>query len=132
MLIHIKNCQTDTPSNKPWEFYVDRRTILGNPFILEDEELRDLVCDQYQTWFYQQLYRPEFMGRLLLMQQTLQAHGRLNLWCNCFPKRCHAETIRRWIYNSMVESELITPNYLERFMQEDWRDAHEMRGFGRK
>ena len=34
---------------------VDRKTIFGNPFRIEDESLRDDALDKYQDYFYERI-----------------------------------------------------------------------------
>ncbi len=65
----------DTPTNKPWEFRVDRTSVLGNPYMLNFEEDRDAVCDGYKTWFIEQMERADFMEALYNILTALKAYS---------------------------------------------------------
>jgi hypothetical protein len=41
--------------NRPCDFKCDRSTPLGNPFWMVDEEDRDIVCDNYDKLFWENL-----------------------------------------------------------------------------
>lgn len=86
--------------SKPWHIRVDRKSPLGNPFIMYCEEQRHDVCNKYHFWFYNQieiLKEPPFILELERIQKIYRKHGVLVLYCWCAPKRCHAETIRDWL-----------------------------------
>jgi len=69
---------------------VDRSTPYGNPFIMQEEAERDYVCNVFEDYANELLkLEPHWLDPLL------DVHG---LACWCFPKRCHAETLRRLIY----------------------------------
>ena len=98
-MITIKNLRTGTPAN-PWGVRVDRQNgILGNPFFMKDESQRDAVCDKYAKWLDENAKLDnspvkQELDRLLNIYKT---YGRIDLWCWCAPKRCHAEKIREYI-----------------------------------
>jgi hypothetical protein len=79
-------------------FLIDRRTPVGNPYPLDDEAERDKVCDEYENWFNTVgLKDPKVMAYLNTMKDYLAKHGKIILLCWCSPKRCHGETIKRWL-----------------------------------
>lgn len=75
---------------------------LGNPFHLtnaKDFHERNLVCDQYEDWFKQQLKQPKhspFIQELVRLYK-LSKQGDLVLGCYCTPRRCHGDTIKRFL-----------------------------------
>ena len=89
---------------------VDRSSVLGNPFYMKDESQRNKVCDKYQEYFdnkireslpdYSQPYKytqhNEFMLRIISIANLAKRHN-VALGCWCYPKRCHAETILKYI-----------------------------------
>lgn len=79
-------------------FKVDRSTVLGNPFFMKDESCRDEVCDKYEIYFYQQieLENVRFVQKLDKLYNLAQTQN-IVLACWCFPKKCHAETIKEYI-----------------------------------
>lgn len=96
-MITIKNLRYEKPT-QPYQVRVDRTSILGNPYYMRDESHRDEVCDKYKLYFKEQLktnisFRKE-VERLITIHKQ---YGKLELFCWCAPKRCHAETIRAFI-----------------------------------
>ena len=100
-MIKILNMREHKPE-KDCDVRVDRRTILGNPFYMNDESQRDKVCDKYDAYFAKQLCEnAEFAEEVERIITLYQTYGELNLFCWCFPKRCHAETVRRYVIQQL-------------------------------
>lgn len=80
---------------------VGRPTALGNPFFMKDESMRNEVCDKYELWFAQKIENqdPRVMEQLRSLWKHGKSTGTLNLGCYCAPKRCHADTIARFLRN---------------------------------
>ena len=96
-MINIRNMNYSTPSYA-FDVRVDRKTIFGNPFRIEDESLRDDALDRYQTYFYERIKKDlEFRNEAEKLLRLYEKYGTLNLFCWCFPKRCHSETIKEYI-----------------------------------
>lgn len=99
-MITIHNLRDSYPS-QPYDVKVDRTSVLGNPFVMKNESLRDEVCDKYQTYFDNTIAHPEdnsaFMNELRRLYKLHKAYGKLRLFCWCYPKRCHAETIKEFL-----------------------------------
>ena len=98
-MISILNLRIYKPK-LPWDFKVDRTTILGNPYNMKDESERDKVCEQYEDWFYYAAHNQDFHNYLKTLAEAYKQHGKLNLFCWCAPKRCHAKTIKEAIENN--------------------------------
>lgn len=67
---------------------------------MASEDKRDLVCDMYETWFNNEMSAVGYSRLKSFMEelrQTLQAYGKIRLFCWCAPKRCHGETIKKWL-----------------------------------
>jgi hypothetical protein len=77
---------------------IDRTSVLGNPFKMETESQRDEVCEKYEEYFNQQVANknPVFMKELRRIY-TLARTGDVNLQCWCAPKRCHGDTIKKYL-----------------------------------
>ena len=96
--IEICNMRTQRFSFQPWMFKVDRTSPVGNPYFMHGESERNEVCDKYKAYFYKQLHlNSEFAMYLRRMLSALKQYGRIQLYCLCAPKRCHAETIKAWL-----------------------------------
>ena len=75
---------------------VDRQTVVGNPFFMHNENERDLVCDKYEEHFKTAINSKAFSAYIdNIVEQSKTKDIALGCWC--YPKRCHAETILRYI-----------------------------------
>ncbi len=97
-MIEVKNMRVEKPSN-PWDIKVDRTSPLGNPFIMHTESERDSVCNQYEKWLSDMIASKNNIvcSEMNRLYKIYKQFNRLNLYCWCAPKRCHAETIKRLI-----------------------------------
>ena len=111
--VEIRNLR-DYPFNKVMEsneFRVDRKSIVGNPYYMANESMRDEVCDKYETYFYEQINtNTEFRKYIDEIVTALRQYNKVYLYCWCYPKRCHAETIRKWILNNVGDEIAIDDN----------------------
>lgn len=96
-MIRIKNLRNEKPY-APWQVRVDRSSILGNPFYMPTEAQRDEVCDKYEAYFEESFRMNEqFKEELRRLYKLHKQYGILELFCWCAPKRCHAETIKKFL-----------------------------------
>ena len=104
MTIEIKNLRNHEFHNEPWQLRVDRSTPVGNIYYMHDESERDKVCDEYELYFRKLItYSDRAVDYLNSMLDALKKYGHIELSCWCAPKRCHAQTIRRWL-NSQIKN----------------------------
>ena len=102
-MINIINLKHSKPV-KEYDAVVDRTSKLGNPFYMKSEAERDNVCDKYIEYFYRNIQASgSFKTEVNRLVDLYKKHGHLNLFCWCAPKRCHAETIRKYIYYRIRE-----------------------------
>lgn len=100
--IEIKNLRFDKMEH-PYDVRVDRASVLGNPFKMFDESQRDLVCTRYYKYFYNKVNARDlkknktFIEEIQRLYSIYKKYGRLRLFCWCYPKRCHAETIKNFV-----------------------------------
>ena len=99
-MITIKNLRFSKPQ-QAWQVRVDRASVLGNPFYMQNESQRDTVCNQYEVYFQEKMQNTQsaFYKEIQRLQTVLQEYGRLELFCWCAPKRCHAESIKKHLEN---------------------------------
>lgn len=104
--IKIKNLRNEKPSAE-WQVKVDRSSVLGNPFYMADESKRDEVCDKYAVYFKNKISLEDnaFMTELRRLYRIAKRYGKLELFCWCAPKRCHAETIREFLNKYLNKGE---------------------------
>lgn len=100
-MIIIKNLRNEQPKEE-WQVKVDRDSILGNPFRMSHESQRNNVCDMYALSFKNMLVSNDMQSKeiqeeLKKLVRLYKKHGKLELFCWCSPKRCHAETIKDYL-----------------------------------
>lgn len=98
-MIQIKNLRKDSIQFE-YDVRVDRANkILGNKFVMHSELERDKVCDEYEAWFNEQITKQNelVLNELRRLYKIYKKYGKLNLFCWCAPKRCHAETIKNFL-----------------------------------
>lgn len=110
-MIIIYNMHSIKPS-KPYDIKVDRSSILGSPYYLKSEKDRNNICNLYHEWFYKNVDAPgnermTFKKELTRLIDIYLEHNKLNLFCWCAPKRCHAKTIRQYILNKVTNKGII-------------------------
>jgi len=95
-MITIVNIRQST--NKTY-IYCGRGSALGNPFVMSNEAMRDEVCDRYEKYFYEQINLKKNKDIIKQLENIkLKAkRGDVDLGCFCTPKRCHCETIKRYV-----------------------------------
>ena len=99
MAIEIKNIKHGFTDEK-LNIRVDRVSILGNPYRLYHESERNDVCQRYEAYFQRSIKEnPLFRTQIDKLVELYKQHGKLNLYCWCTPKQCHAEIIRDYIYS---------------------------------
>ena len=96
--ITIKNLRNETPYQE-WQVRVDRSSVLGNPFYMANENERNNVCEQYEKHFNKKIESQDFkfISELKRLKNLLTKYNKLELFCWCYPKRCHAETIKQYL-----------------------------------
>ena len=99
--ITIKNLRFEKPY-KEWQVKIDRSSILGNPYYMKNENERNTVCEQYETYFYNKIKNNDirFIAELKRLKKLLEIYNKLELYCWCYPKRCHGETIKQYLENN--------------------------------
>lgn len=98
-MIEICNLRNEKPKFE-YDIKVDRSNrILGNKFYMNIENERDKVCEEYENWFYEQLSNNNqlVINELERLHAIYERYGKLRLFCWCYPKRCHAKTIKSYI-----------------------------------
>ena len=94
-MITIKNMHYEMPK-ETWQVRVDRETVLGNPYILEEDSVRDEVILQYKEWLENHIEAKthEIMTELNRIKKLHDDLGNIELFCWCAPLSCHSEVIR--------------------------------------
>lgn len=109
--IEIKNLRNERPT-EPYQVRIDRgHSILSNPYYMHSEEERDAVCNKYKDYFYQNVHHNyAFTEALRNLYRIAKKYGKLELFCWCYPKRCHGETIKKFLMKYLEENKNATRN----------------------
>lgn len=95
-MIEICNMNNELPS-ETYDVIIDRSSSLGNIYTMFGESDRNNVCNKYQKWFDNTvlLHKQVSSYRELIKIESIYVFcGKLRLFCWCYPKRCHGETIK--------------------------------------
>lgn len=79
---------------------VDRSSVLGNVFRMRDmsDKERNRVCDEYEKYFMRKVKeKGEFRNEVIRIYRMVRDGKNVALGCWCFPKRCHALVIKKFI-----------------------------------
>jgi hypothetical protein len=76
--------------HEPYDIFIGRGSIFGNPFEIGIDGDREQVIKRYQHWF-NMLTRDE-----AFVDQVLRLEGK-TLGCFCVPQPCHGEVIVEWL-----------------------------------
>ncbi|MFW6311492.1 MAG: DUF4326 domain-containing protein [Nanoarchaeota archaeon] len=103
--IQIKNLRYEKQKEE-YDIKVDRSSVIGNPFYLgtDNPHSREIVCRKYGKWLKRELEHNNSLveKELRKLQKIYKKHGRVNLFCWCVPKRCHAEEIKKELIQSII------------------------------
>lgn len=99
-MIEICNLRNEKPQHR-YDIKVDRSSPLGNPFNMTSVADRDQVCDAYEKWFHRENFSMAFSNECQRLLSIYKKYGKLRLFCWCAPKRCHAQTIKRWLESQL-------------------------------
>lgn len=97
-MVKIGNIRTFIPDGSI-AIKVDRTSPLGNPFYMTTEEQRDIICDAYDSYFKDMIEHNRnrrFLHELERIHDLSKTND-ITLLCWCAPKRCHAETIKKYL-----------------------------------
>ena len=98
-MITIVSMRGNNWPSLPWQVKVDRSSPLGNPFALSRTCTRAESCSKYLDWFHAEVVQgnPAVLKELHRLFELYKVHDKLELYCWCAPKQCHAETIKSYL-----------------------------------
>ena len=77
---------------EPFDIYIGRGSIWGNPFKIGEDGSREEVIEKYEKWM------PSYLLKLL----PLLEGQRLGCWCK--PKACHGDVLIKLLLKSKERS----------------------------
>lgn len=77
-------------SQEPYDVYIGRGSIFGNPFEIGRDGTREQVIERYKEWFAFLTRDEAFVDALLRLEGK-------RLGCFCKPLPCHGEVIVEWL-----------------------------------
>jgi len=102
-MIRVINLKNYKPMPDEVLIKVDRTSPVGNPYYMRNEFERDIVCDRYKKHFEWSMQNDvKFNNYIKNIVKIAQKHD-IALGCWCYPKRCHAETIKRFVENAVYK-----------------------------
>lgn len=75
----------------PYEVYIGRGSIWGNPFVIGKDGSREEVIEKYSSFFNNKI-----SNDVLFLNQTLNLKNKI-LGCFCKPLACHGDVIVEYL-----------------------------------
>jgi hypothetical protein len=100
-MIRIVNLRFYKPNESEVMIRVDRASVVGNPFYAKSEADRDAVCDKYEEYFKSQMQSNSKFQNYVNRIIEIARKENVALACWCAPKRCHSETIKRYVESKL-------------------------------
>ena len=73
-------------------------SVMGNPYFMQYEAMRDEVCDRFEKDWIWIKTNPKIAKIINQMKERIKTRNqKFALICFCWPKRCHGETIQKEI-----------------------------------
>lgn len=92
---------------------VDRSSVLGNIYKMCDnsDKERNRVCDLYERYFDKKvkIKDSEFRNEVIRIYRMVRDGKDVALGCWCYPKRCHAEYVKKFIESYLGEPKGSSP-----------------------
>jgi len=88
----VVNCR-----KQPFDVYIGRPSIWGNPFFIGRDGKRDEVIRKYEEWIKKQ---PNLLAKIPSLQGK-------RLGCFCAPLACHGDILARLADNGLENSQKI-------------------------
>ena len=71
---------------------------MGNPHTMQSEKNREAVCKAYKTYCREMIKCVgPFQEYIEEIYYALCKYGVVHLYCWCWPKQCHAQTIKKYL-----------------------------------
>lgn len=86
ILTTVVNLKTD-----PYDVYIGRGSLFGNPFRITETDTRRMVIANYEAYFLGKIKDDEWFRK-----QVVALRGK-RLGCYCAPLRCHGDVIVKWL-----------------------------------
>lgn len=77
-----------------YDFAIDRSSPLGNPFPINTKMDRQESIYRCKDWFHNAAHPKGWHEYLDRIKAAYVKHGRIRLFCWCFPLPCHGEIIK--------------------------------------
>lgn len=99
MNIEVENKRDMGLYKSPNYVYVGRPSVLGNPFFIGRDGLRDVVISKYKAWLWDNLKsnNKQIIDELMRLRELAKNYHNLVLICWCKPQACHGDVIKSCI-----------------------------------
>lgn len=75
---------------------IDRKTWLGNPFIIGEDGDRNEVIEKYKIYFDRKMLNDkEFKESFYQLAEDYKRYETIQLACWCSPQKCHGDILKQ-------------------------------------
>jgi hypothetical protein len=82
-------------NKEPYDAYIGRGSIFGNPYIIGKDGSRNEVISRYEDWFRFMLQDKRFFDAVCALKGK-------RLGCFCAPEKCHGDIIASWLDKNII------------------------------
>ena len=96
--VEVMNLHNSKPTEL-YDFFIDRRSALGNPFFMPSEGYRKAVIRKHKVFFKNAIKeKSNIHNALKIIIAAGYTHRKVRLFCWCTPKKCHGDTIKKYLF----------------------------------
>ena len=92
-------CKVVHCKREPYDVYIGRPSMWGNPYTIGKHGDRTTVIDKYRTYLWEQVRRGN-----IRREQLASLHGK-TLGCWCKPQPCHGDVLAAAVKWAMEEEQ---------------------------
>jgi len=81
---------------EPFDVYIGRGSVWGNPFVMGQDGDRDEVIEKYELWLLGHIPAPGNPERPSLTMAKRELKGKV-LGCFCKPNNCHGDILVKFL-----------------------------------
>lgn len=107
-VVQIMSMRFSQPDNTGCDFRIDLGTPVGNPYAADHIAHSEKIRLYRELFLATLVHREDVQAYLLGMLTALREHGKIRLFCWCWPMPCHGEVIKTWLltqYNKETSNE---------------------------
>lgn len=92
-------CSVVNKYKDPYDIYIGRGSVWGNPFHITADITREMVIDKYRQYLWNKIRQGG-----ITIDQLINLDGKV-LGCFCKPQACHGDVIVKAVQWALIQKE---------------------------